>query len=266
MTKYAFFQAHPDDLEIGCGQLMYHLGVRSKGIHEIRIVSVTKGEFGLPGSQYDRFKGDFLAEIRTQELRSSAAILNVPPENLDFLGYTDGLVPLDRRFVGVVRDYLENHRPDVVFAPDGLYTWYYHRDHVNTGRAVFYVVNKKLLDYQPRLYFYSTLSPNVFFPFRREDLELTDRLIACHKTQIWLLHWMKHIIRPTALFAGLQARGWRYAEPYREVYFGDDSRERNEAGFPIRVFTHFFSGMPFFQAKYPQEVLQKLKSERSPKS
>jgi len=266
MTKYVFFQAHPDDLEVSCGQLMHHLGVRSKGRHEIRIVSVTKGEFGLPGPEYDKFKGDFLAEIRTRELCAAAAIHNIPPENLDFLGYTDGLVPFDRKFVGIVRNYLQDHRPDVVFAPDGLYTWYYHRDHVNSGRAVFYVIHNRMIDFVPRLYFYSTLSPNVFFPFHHEALEVTDRLIACHKTQIWLLHWMKHIIRPTALFAGLQARGWRYAEPYREAFFGDDSRERNKAGLPIRIFTHFFSGMPFFQAKYPQEVLQKLKSERGLKS
>ncbi|MHA1659940.1 MAG: hypothetical protein ACTSUT_12570, partial [Promethearchaeota archaeon] len=64
MVKIIFFQPHPDDLELKCGHIIHYLATKSKNKHDIRIASITKGEFGLPGAKYDKFKGDFLAKIR----------------------------------------------------------------------------------------------------------------------------------------------------------------------------------------------------------
>ena len=63
MVKIIFFQAHPDDLEHKCGHLMHYLATKSKKNNNIRIASMTRGEFGLPGPQYDKFKGNFLGKI-----------------------------------------------------------------------------------------------------------------------------------------------------------------------------------------------------------
>ncbi|RDE16874.1 MAG: hypothetical protein C4K47_00650 [Candidatus Thorarchaeota archaeon] len=259
MKRYIFFQAHPDDLELNCSQLLHYLGIISAKEHDIRIASVTKGEFGLPGFKYDRFKGDILAGVRTRELYAAARIHAIQPDHVDFLGYVDGLVPFSSGFVGRIAKYLNQHRPDVIVAPEGLYTWYYHKDHVNTGRAVFYVIHHGLIDFSPALYFYNTLAPNVFFPFPAEGFRITERLIECHRTQLWLLKRMKHLVRPFAILSGFKVRGTRYAEAYRRVYFGDDSREKNKAGPLASTFTHFYSGLPFFQAKYPQAILEQTR-------
>ncbi|MFW9975074.1 MAG: PIG-L deacetylase family protein, partial [Candidatus Thorarchaeota archaeon] len=183
MTKYVFFQAHPDDLEINCPHLLHHLAQRG---HEIRIASVTKGEFGLPGAKYDHLKGDFLVKIRENELANACAIHGIPRENIDYLGYIDGFVTLNRAFANHIARYLQEHRPDVVVAPEGLYAWYYHMDHLNTGRAVFYVINKGLLEHRPNLYFYDSLSPNTFFPVLDDDIDVAYKVIECHKTQWWI--------------------------------------------------------------------------------
>jgi len=258
VTKYVFFQAHPDDLEINCPHLLHHLARRG---HEIRIASVTKGEFGLPGPQYDHLKGDPLVKIRENELANACAIHGIPRENIDYLGYIDGFVTLDRAFVDHVARYLKQHRPDVVVAPEGLYAWYYHMDHLNTGRAVFYVINKGLLDHIPRLYFYDSLSPNTFFPVLNEDLEIADRVIDCHKTQWWIMSNMRHLVRPVRLLGGLRVSGWKYAEPYRHIFF-DEHLDRKHRPSPItQGFTHFMSGLPFFQAKYPQSILEERKKK-----
>jgi len=45
MAKIIFFQAHPDDLEHKCGHIMHFLSTKSKKKHEIRIASITKGDF-----------------------------------------------------------------------------------------------------------------------------------------------------------------------------------------------------------------------------
>jgi LmbE family N-acetylglucosaminyl deacetylase len=259
MKRYVFFEPHPDDLELNCSQLLHYLAVVSAQKHDIRIASVTKGEFGLPGFKYDRFKGDFLAGVRTKELYAAAAIHRISPNHIDFFGYVDGLVPFDKEFVGRIAEYLNEHRPDVIVAPEGLFTWYYHNDHLNTGRAVFYVIHHKMIDFTPSLYFYNTIAPNVFFPFPAEGFRMTDELIECHKTQVWLLKNMKHLVRPLALLSGFKVKGTRYAEAYRRVYFGDDSRLKNKAGPLATTFTHFYSGLPFFQAKYPEALLQQMR-------
>ncbi|MHA3964841.1 MAG: PIG-L deacetylase family protein, partial [Candidatus Thorarchaeota archaeon SMTZ1-45] len=260
MTKYVFFQAHPDDLEINCPHLLYHLGRRG---HEIRIASVTKGEFGLPGPEYDHLKGDFLVRIRENELADACAIYGIPRENIDYLGYIDGFVTLDRVFVDHIAKYLKKHRPDVVVAPEGLYAWYYHMDHLNTGRAVFYVINKGLLKHTPRLYFYDSLCPNTYFPIPNEDIDVADRAIDCHKTQWWIMSWMRHLVRPTRLLGGLHVNGWKYAEPYRYIFFDEHLDRMHRPGPLIQGFVHFMSGIPFFQAKYPQAILEERKKKVS---
>ncbi len=123
---------------------------------------------------------------------------------------------------------------------------------------MFYVISNKLIDYTPNLYFYTSLSPNFFFGFRKKDLALTYNLIKCHKTQSWLLNWTMLPYRFTSRFAGRKLRGWKYAEPFRRVYFNKKNLKKNKASFLIRIFTHFYSSLPWFKAKYPQNIVNDL--------
>lgn len=98
MARILFVQPHPDDLELNCGQIMHYLVKKSPHQHTIFILSITKGEFGLPGPHYDLYKGQVLVKVRERELRNALAIHGIPASNLLFLRYIDGLVPFNREF------------------------------------------------------------------------------------------------------------------------------------------------------------------------
>lgn len=261
MTKIIFFQPHPDDLELNCGHLIHYLATKSKKEYIIKIASTTKGEYGLAGAQYDKFKGDFLAKVRTRELCNAQSFHGIPPENIHFFGYVDGLVEFTREFVNKIAEYLTLEKPDIIFAPEAIYTSYYHMDHVNTGRAIYYCIYNKLINYTPILYFYSTLSPNFYFGFKKEDFSLTYQLLACYKTQFWFINHAKWIYKPKTRLAGRKLSGWKYAEKYRRVYFQNENEIRNKASLLIRILSHWFSSWPWFKAKYPLDVLEMLKKK-----
>jgi len=261
MAKIIFFQPHPDDLELNCGHIIHYLATKSKKKHVIKVASTTLGEFGLPGAQYDKFKGDFLAKVRKRELCKALNIHGIPPENIHYFGYVDGLVPFNRAFVKDFAEYLKKEKPDIIFGPEPIYTSYYHMDHVNTGRALFHCIYNNLIDCKPILYFYSTLSPNFFFGFKKEDFSLIDQLLACHKTQFWLINKLKYIYKPRVRLAGLKINGWKYAEKYRRTFFNNNNLKKNIPSLRVRILSHFFSSMPWFKAKYPQEVLKELKAK-----
>ncbi len=254
MTKYLFVQPHPDDLELNCGQILHYLS-RKVSIDNIQIISVTKGEFGLPGPQYDKFKGKFLAKVRERELQNAMAIHGIPPENIHYFGYIDGYVPFNKEIVEKFVQFLSQYRPDVIFAPEALYTDYVHNDHVNSGRAVYYTLHHNLIDsYTPKLYFYTTLLPNFYFPFKKEDYKVTDRLLACHKTQFWLLNRMKIFNKIKARRSGIAVPGWKYAESYRRVDYVPLTLSQNPVKIPlnVRLFYRFYwANKSWYDAKYP---------------
>ncbi len=265
MVKILFFQPHPDDLELNCGHLIHYLATKSKEKYLIKIASTTKGEYGLPGAQYDKFKGDFLAKVRTRELYNALSIHGIPPENVHFFGYVDGLVEFTKEFVNKIAEYLNAEKPDIIFAPEAIYTSYYHKDHINTGKAIYYCIHNNLIDFTPILYFYSTLSPNYFFGFAKEEFSLIDQLLACHKTQFWLINYVTLIYKPKTILAGRKLKGWKYAEKYRRIYFHKENKSKNNPSLIVKMLSHWFSSMPFFKAKYPQDVLAELKKKEKSK-
>ena len=260
MAKIIFFQAHPDD-ELKSGQILHYLSKKSKNNHVVKVACITKGEWGLPGAQYDKFKGDLLAKIRTKELYDSYALLGVSPENIEFFGHFDGFVKFNEKLVNQVANYLKKEKPDIIFVSEPIYCWYYHGDHVNTGKAVFYCIYNKLIDCSPKLYFYGTLSPNYIFGFKKEDFELFEQMRKCHKTQFWLTYKMHRTFKLSTRLAARKLPGWKYAEKYRRVFFNEKNVNKNKPSLFVRIFSHFFSSLPFFLAQYPQEILDRLKKE-----
>ena len=258
MAKIIFFQPHPDDLELNCGHLMHYLAKKSKYKHIIKVVSITKGEWGLPGAKYDKFKGDLLAKVRVVELYNAQAIHGISPQNITFCGYVDGFVEFNWDFIKKIAEYLKKEKPDIIFAPEPIYCWYYHSDHINTGKAIFYCIYNKLIGCEPKLYFYGSLSPNYFFGFKKDDFKLIEQLLSYHKTQFWLINKKKLVYRPSARLAGRKLNGWKYAEKYRRVYFNKNNYKKNKPSLRVRIFSHFFSSLPWFKAQYPQKILEIL--------
>ncbi len=261
MKKIVFFQAHPDDLEFTCGHIMHYLA-QKKEKYEIEIVSSTKGEFGLPGTQYDKFKGDFLAKVRTRELISAQKIHGIPAENIEWFGFIDGFVEFNKEIIDKTVNYLKKEKPDIIFAPEPIYTYYYHKDHINTGKTLFYVIYNKLIDFTPILYYYTSFQSTHKFGFKRKEIALTKQLLACHKTQFWLINYLMLPYRPGALLYARGLRGWSFAEAFRRVSFTNP--KENKPKLFTRMFSHFFYSHPnWYQAKYPEAVLKDLKEKRA---
>src|SRR5271157_3502756 len=231
MAKIIFFQAHPDDLEGFCAYLLHYLATQSPKQHEIRICSTTKGDFRPPGGKWDRFKGDVLGAVRKRELENAVAIHSIHPDHVNWLGYIDGFVKFDRSFIDRIATYIQEQRPDIIFAPEALFTWYYHRDHTYTGSAVFYAIYHHLVDFTPNLYFYTSINSNFYFPVSDNTMQLSKQLIACHRTQFWffnafLLFFSKILLRIYGFKNKRFRWTFKYAESYRRVYLGPDGKDR----------------------------------------
>ncbi|MHA1723932.1 MAG: hypothetical protein ACTSYC_10155 [Promethearchaeota archaeon] len=61
---------------------------------------------------------------------------------------------------------------------------------------------------------------------------------------------------------GLKLKGWWYAKSYRRVYFSKKKLRKNNPSLRAKILSHWFSSMPWFQAKYPQEILLELKMKK----
>jgi LmbE family N-acetylglucosaminyl deacetylase len=122
--------AHPDDVEYGVAAAVARWTALGK---RVRYCLATSGEAGI-----DSMTPEVAGPLREAEQRAAASIVGV--EDVEFLGYPDGVVeyglPLRRDIARVVR----RHRPDVVVIINHREFWAPGRpnqaDHVAVGRAV----------------------------------------------------------------------------------------------------------------------------------
>jgi LmbE family N-acetylglucosaminyl deacetylase len=122
--------AHPDDLEYGTAAAIARWTAQGK---RVDYCLATSGEAGIDGISPEE-----AGPLREQEQRASAAIVGV--DEVEFLGYPDGVLeyglPLRRDIARAVR----RHRPDVVITGNYHETWapgaLNQSDHIALGRAV----------------------------------------------------------------------------------------------------------------------------------
>jgi LmbE family N-acetylglucosaminyl deacetylase len=259
MAKIIFFQAHPDDLEFTCSHLLYYLSAKSKKIHNIRIASMTRGEFGLFGYDNENFKGKRLGRIRTLELYRAQKMYGISPQNIDFLGYIDGSVKFNKEAINNIVIYLKKHKPDIILAPEPRWTVYTHKDHVNTGKILFFIIYNKLIDKIPKLYYFSSINSNFWFPFEKEEIKFTRKLLACHASQKKLLDKTLPIYGFLHKIYGRHLKGWKYAEGYRQVFFGRNQKLKNKPSLFARMVSHFCFGASFFVPKPDLYIIHKNK-------
>ena len=121
--------AHPDDMEFGAAAAVARW--TGQGKHVVYCM-VTSGEAGIDGMHPDECK-----RIREDEQVESAAIVGV--DEVDFLGFPDGVleygVDLRRAITAVVR----RHRPEIVITNNFRDSWggeaLNQADHIATGKA-----------------------------------------------------------------------------------------------------------------------------------
>lgn len=119
MKSYALaFGAHPDDVEVGAGGLIYKWNSNNK---PTGIIDLTQGESATNGTVIER----------QAEAEKSREILQAPLRlNLDI---PDGNIEISRENVQNVADVIRTYKPEVILAP---YSKDRHADHVDTHTLV----------------------------------------------------------------------------------------------------------------------------------
>jgi LmbE family N-acetylglucosaminyl deacetylase len=123
--------AHPDDLEYGMASAIARFTQQGK---HVSYVLVTSGEAGIDGMDPSE-----CGVLREEEERRSAGVVGV--EQVEFLGYPDGLVEYGAQLRGDIAGSLRRLRPELVFGMNFDLTWgegggVNHSDHRAVGLAL----------------------------------------------------------------------------------------------------------------------------------
>jgi len=237
--KYLFISAHPDDLEFSCANLMRYLTSKK---HNVEILCLTKGEFGT----YDaELVGPSLAKVRVKELQKAAKINGVPPDKIHFADIIDGFLKFTKSNIKIVKEWLNQIQPDIIFAPEAYYAYYWQQDHINCGRLLYRIFSSyqnELVKPIKSLFFYASLKPNVYWPFN--DLTLGKGSLYQHKSQLYFLKWMIPFYSMEKFnFYRKKIGGWNYVEPYRRI-----SKKKNglKPSIFVQALLGIISHLPFF--------------------
>jgi LmbE family N-acetylglucosaminyl deacetylase len=102
INQALFIGAHPDDIEIGAGGTLVKLLEKNWDVFAAIVTDETDRQ---------------IAVVRRQEALQSCAALGLRPQQVFFLGMSDGYVSVTREGVDRLRDALKKHdiRPELVF-------------------------------------------------------------------------------------------------------------------------------------------------------
>jgi LmbE family N-acetylglucosaminyl deacetylase len=222
--RVLFLCAHADDAEFCCGNTEIRL--KKKG-HELIIACMTGDEYG---TTRDEFKGKRISRIRLREMERAAKNLGA---KLDWIGYIDGYLPFNHQTFNKLKKYIQNIKPDIIFAPEPLFTLDFHTDHVTTGKLIYIAL--KQMKHPPLLLYFHTFKPNYYIPCTEHTESL--KTLSCHISQ-GMARKTTHLgQRFYQLLYSLKTRGSWFGEGYRIVRF-----KSGESSFsPIRKFLYYFS-------------------------
>ncbi|MDQ2747914.1 MAG: PIG-L deacetylase family protein [Pseudonocardiales bacterium] len=122
--------AHPDDLEYGTAAAVARWTGQGK---QVSYCLATSGEAGIDGMSPEQ-----AGPLREQEQRASAGIVGV--DQVEFLGFADGVLEYGLALRHDIARAVRRHRPDVVITGNYHETWgpgsLNQADHIALGRAV----------------------------------------------------------------------------------------------------------------------------------
>jgi LmbE family N-acetylglucosaminyl deacetylase len=210
--KFLFICAHPDDLEVFVGNFLTSLAKIQQNPQYLRyimkdkdlmkseefarsitvfVASMTRGEMSDFTDVVKSTRS--AAKIRTHELTQSMHHLGI--NQIDFFGYFDGFVRVSEKCVNQVKEYIVKIRPDFIIAPEPIYTWYLHPDHVRTGKIVYWAVQRMIKEQNlnpynppiPHIYYFPALSNQYYFPVIPSFKNLIESSLHSHASQANLL-------------------------------------------------------------------------------
>ena len=230
LEKIVFFQVHPDDLEFNCYHLISYLKNHSKNKYQVKIASLTRGEYGWP-KHAEHFKGERLGKLRTKELYNAMSVYGIIPKEIYFFEVIDGYVHFNKRIVELVQEYLNNEKPDIIFSCEPRNTYYRHPDHMNIGKILYYILDKGLVEINPKLYFYNPINPNFYWPVKKEEIPLAQKTMHIHRSQMHIWNTIGRLYTFMLRVYGSGIKGWNYAEGYRRVYYGQERHKTTKLKF-----------------------------------
>jgi LmbE family N-acetylglucosaminyl deacetylase len=143
--KLMFIYGHPDDMEASAGGLVSILNEKDQNT-EVYSLIMTNGDKGCGNQEIcGNATSEEIADIRKQEQYNSADILNIPHENIFFLGYNDVELKMYSReeVTQQVVSIIRSVRPDIVMTwdptpylhmiPSEWSDFGYHPDHQYSG-------------------------------------------------------------------------------------------------------------------------------------
>ena len=124
--------AHPDDIEFGCA------GTVARWVHEGAHVTYALVTNGAAGSSDPEMTRERLAELREAESRAAAKVVGV--DQVEFLGYEDGLLEPTLEVREKIVRLIRKARPEVVVTTDPTTRYFAdryinHPDHRAAGEA-----------------------------------------------------------------------------------------------------------------------------------
>lgn len=191
---------HPDDIEAVIGGLVARLVDEG---NKVECIYLTSGEMG---SKNPRLRGPQLAARRKREAIEAAKITGM--RVIGFLGFPDAGVKVTTNNLDKIKKIITEKSPDVILTPEPYYSWYTHRDHLNTGRLVHLAWQET--GKKQKIYFYHTRAPNIWIDVSRWVFRGIRALIK-HRSQqpdvimfIPMLLLLFALPRPGRLTVGLR--------------------------------------------------------------
>jgi LmbE family N-acetylglucosaminyl deacetylase len=230
MRKFLIISPHPDDVDFSCAGTIPKLVGHGDRVEEL-IVSD-----GSKGSHVVGFGGKKLVELRKKEQKNAAKVLGV--KEVSFLGEIDGEVENTRNLRKKLAALIRQMKPNVVICPEPFLFRFdrpgiLHRDHRNTGEAVFDAVypaagnvsffpellKKNLKPHSVQeLWFWGSSKPSLVIDISK-TIEQKIQALACHRSQIQDMEALESRVKEWARRMG-KGKHMRYAEAFRVLRLG----------------------------------------------
>lgn len=237
MRKFFIISPHPDDVDFSCAGTIAKLAKEGNIVEELIVSDGSKGSHAVG------YGGKRLAELRKKEQKNAGRVLGV--KKVSFLGEIDGRVENTERLRKKLVAFIRREKPDVVLCPEPFLfrvdrAGILHRDHRNTGEAVFDAVypaagnasffpellRRGLKPHSVQeLWFWGSAKPNLIVDISK-TIQQKIQALLCHRSQIRdmkeLGSRIKEWARKAARLPARQGRprNMRYAEAFRVLKLG----------------------------------------------
>ncbi|MFA6715095.1 MAG: PIG-L family deacetylase [Victivallaceae bacterium] len=177
-AKVLVLAPHPDDFDaIAVTLKLFH----DNGNH-IELAVVSGAASGVEDAFCVKYPGESKAEIREREQLASCAFFGLPGDSVTFLHMkedAEGAPEESSENIQILRNYIQNIKPDIVFMP--------HWNDTNAGHRRTYSMLRKIAGnftvYLNRDAKTIKMSEDIYTPFGENEAEWKAELLRCHESQ-----------------------------------------------------------------------------------